>query len=285
MRSNDDVGSSAGDYSLDLRLLGLGADVRFVPKADARGSNCNRCYCRKLPIFASSLHFTAAASWLCAERFEFVIRGDQLKGIFRTALLSNPEQASSLVFAALLQRQFTAEEIGLANLALLLGSIAVRSCGKHSLWCHLAKVEADDRRRPFCHVDLRRGLGKPARQLAALVHDVEPQRCIGVFRIECACLIDVGQGLGKFARVETQQSASKIGLKKFGAELDCLIIVGDGATDLTLVSVCVAAVAVGNGECGIKPDRLVTFGNRPVVIAFVGISPTAVAVSSGTILR
>src|SRR5215469_17587937 len=108
----------------------------------------------KSRIFASSFHFTAAASWLCAERFEFVIRGDQLKGIFRTALLSYPEQASSLVFAALLQRQFTAEEIGLANLGLLLGSIAVRSCGKHSLWCHLAKVEADDRRRPLCHVDM-----------------------------------------------------------------------------------------------------------------------------------
>src|SRR5215831_16087547 len=114
--------------------------------------------------------FHAAASWLCAERFEFVIRGNQLKGIFWTALLSNPEQASSLVFAALLQRQFTAEEIGLANLALLLGSIAVRSCGQHSLWCHLAKIEADNRRRPLCHVDLRRGLGKPAGQLTARVH-------------------------------------------------------------------------------------------------------------------
>ena len=57
MRSNDDVGSSAGDYSLDLRLLGLGADVRFVPKADARGSNCNRCYCRKLPIFRQQFAF------------------------------------------------------------------------------------------------------------------------------------------------------------------------------------------------------------------------------------
>src|SRR5215831_4899453 len=271
MRSNDDVGSSAGDYSLDLRRLGLGADVRFVPKADARGSNCNRCYCRKLRIFASSLHSTAAASWLCAERFEFVIRSNQLKGIFWTPLLSNPEQASSLVFAALLQRQFTAEEIGLANLALLFGSIAVRSCGKHSLWCHLAKVEADNRRRPLCHVDLRRGLGKPAGQLTARVHDVEPQRRIRVFRIECTSLIDVGQGLGKVTRVETQQSASKIGLKKFGIELDCLIIVGDGASDLALVSVCVAAVAISHGEFGIKPNRLVTIGNRPVVIAFVKI--------------
>src|SRR5215469_8090263 len=195
MRSNDDVGSSAGDYSPDLRLLGLGADVRFLPKADARGSNCNRCYCRKLPIFASSLHFTAAASWLCAERFEFVIRGGQLKGIFRTAHSSNPEQACSLVFPTLLQRQFTVKEISLANLALLFKRLGVRSCGKHSLRCHLAKVEADDRRWPLSRVDLCRGLRKPAGQLTALVHDVEPQRRIGVFRIECACLLDVGQGL------------------------------------------------------------------------------------------
>jgi hypothetical protein len=89
---------------------------------------------------------------------------------------------------------------------------------------------------------------------ASLLGNVEPQRRIGVFGIKCACLIDVGQGLGKLARIETQQSASKISLKKFRIELDCLIMVRDGATDVALVSVCVAAVAVGDGEFRIKPD-------------------------------
>ena len=94
--------------------------------------------------------------------------------VFPAVRGGEPEPAHSFVFRVALQRQFANKEVRLADLALSGISVWNFCSGQHCLGRYLAEIEADHGRRPRGHVYLRHGLGKPARQIAAPIHDVEP---------------------------------------------------------------------------------------------------------------
>ena len=78
------------------------------------------------------------------------------------------------------------------------------------------------------------GFGKLARQVAALVGDVEPERHNGVFRIERACLGEVGDRLGQRSGVHVCNPSSKIGCGILGIEADRLVVVGDREVEVAV---------------------------------------------------
>ena len=76
-----------------------------------------------------------------------------------------------------------------------------------------AGIAAPNLRVAYAHLQVylarraRGGIGKPARQIAAPVGDVEPKRRIGVFGIERARLLEIGQRLGERTGVKVRAPA------------------------------------------------------------------------------
>jgi hypothetical protein len=131
-------------------------------------------------------------SGLCAKRLELGIGMRPYVGAFPAFRRRKPEQMHGFVFRTALQCQFASEEIRLADSALFCIGVWIVRGGKYGLGRYLAEIELDDRGRPFGHVDLRHGLDKSARLIAAPVHDVAPQSGVGVLGIDLARLIKVG---------------------------------------------------------------------------------------------
>ena len=116
----------------------------------------------------------AAATRADAERLEFERGGVPFDQSFRAIASGDTELSHRIVLGALPQRPFAGIEIGLADLADLFGGIRIVSGGKHGGRRHLAEIHADDRRRPFRHVDFGNCLLQRARHLAARLGNVEP---------------------------------------------------------------------------------------------------------------
>jgi hypothetical protein len=87
---------------------------------------------------------------------------------------SQAEQLCSRLFAVLLQGQFSAIEIGLADLAPFSFDVGIVGGGEYRGRSHLSEKQTDDRRRPFGQVDLRRSLCKAACGLVALSSNIQP---------------------------------------------------------------------------------------------------------------
>jgi hypothetical protein len=94
------------------------------------------------------------------------------------------EQACRVVSCATLQLQFSYEEVCIADPAFLDISARIVRQGQDRGWRQLAEVESNELSGPFVHVNLSCCLGKPARQTAAFVSDVEPEGDIGACRAQ-----------------------------------------------------------------------------------------------------
>ena len=97
-----------------------------------------------------------------------------------------PEQTRGLVFGVAVQGQFGTVEIDLADLALFGLGVGIVCGGQQRLRRRLAEKQPNERRWPFGHVDLLCRFGELAWQIAACVHNVKPERRVGVFGIEFA---------------------------------------------------------------------------------------------------
>ena len=179
-----------------------------------------------------------------------------------------PKQARGLVFGVAVQGQFGTVEIDLADLALFGLGVGIVCGGQQRLRRLLAEKQPNERRWPFGHVDLLCRLGELAWQVVARVHNVTPERRVGVFGIELAGLTQIGQRLGQTTGVQVCDAAVEIGLGIFRVEPNRLVIVGYGAVLVVLVVVGVAAVVVGVGIFRVEPDRLTIVGDGVVEIAF-----------------
>jgi hypothetical protein len=132
--------------------------------------------------------------------------------------------------------------------------------------------------RPSRHINPADGLQQPAWKVAALAGDVEPQGRIGVFRIEHACLVEIGKRLGQGAAVEICMSTTEIRGHGFWIEPDRFAGVRDGAVVAALAHIDPGPVGVGNGVSGIEPDRFASVRDGAVVVALAHIVPGPVGV-------
>ena len=114
------------------------------------------------------------------------MRGCALGEVLRTIRGGEPEQARGLVFGVAVQGQFGTVEIDLADLALFGLGVGIVCGGQQRLRRRLAEKQPNERRWPFGHVDLLCRFGELAWQIAACVHNVKPERRVGVFGIEFA---------------------------------------------------------------------------------------------------
>jgi hypothetical protein len=110
--------------------------------------------------------------WRLAESFQFGIGTLVFDEGLWTFSNRQVEQAHRFVLVAALQRQFATEEIDLADMSLLDAGIGIVRGRQYRLHGQLAKIEADDRRRPIVHVDLSGRFEQDARYIAAPIADV-----------------------------------------------------------------------------------------------------------------
>ena len=117
---------------------------------------------------------------------QFGMGGSLLINVLRAVRRCKPEQTRGLLAFVLPKPKLADVEIGLADLVPFCFGVDVVGGSQHVLGTKLAEIEAHHRRGPFDHVDLRRRFRQPARQIAALVYYIEPDRRIGIGRIKLA---------------------------------------------------------------------------------------------------
>jgi hypothetical protein len=250
----------------------LSADATFkAAKADHSASFDQR---RRA---VTSLGVQAAYSGICAQCLEFGVGSRTLGEALGAARGSKSKHARGLVFGVAVQGQFATIEIDLADLALFSLCVGIVCGDQQRLWRRLPEKKADDRRRPFCHVDLL-CFGELAWQIFAGVHNVKPERRVGAFGIKLTRLSQIGQRVGQPTGVQVCDAAVEIGLGIFRVELDRLGVFGDGAVIVALMEVGVAAVVVGVGIFRVEPDRVTIVGDGAVEIALLVVREAATGI-------
>src|SRR5262249_27590805 len=146
------------------------------------------------------------------------------------------------------------------------------------------EIKADDRRWPLGHVDLHRGLGKSARQIAAPLHDVAPQSRIGGFGIELDRLVEIGQSFWQRPRIKIGKSTIEILTEIFWIEPDRLVEIRNGAIKVAFGQVSGAAVVESRVVFRVEPDRLVVIRDGAVVVVLVLVSEAAIIEGPGEVL-
>jgi hypothetical protein len=119
-----------------------------------------------------------------------------------------------------------------------------------------------------------------ARNIEAALGNIEPKRVICIFRIEIACLLEIGLRLGKCTAVEISESSAEIGRWIFRIEDDGLAVVAYGVAVVLLVVICGAAVAEGFCILRIEFYRLIVVLDGAVVVVFAPIFDAPIVIKN-----
>jgi hypothetical protein len=109
------------------------------------------------------------------ERLEFTCGTGPRAAAYWAVCRREPEQTRGFFFRALLQRKFSDEEIGIANLASLdVGIGIVDRGGEYGAGRHWPRNKRIAGAGPLGHIELRGRLRELAPQIAALIQNIDP---------------------------------------------------------------------------------------------------------------
>ena len=89
-----------------------------------------------------------------------------------------------------------------------------------------------------------------ARQVATTLGDVEPKRCISIFRRQIGCLLEIRLRLRQGVAITINDAADSVGECIFSIALYRRTAIRDGAAVVAFSEVGAATVVIGRGRFG-----------------------------------